>query len=70
MRGESGWVPGLGDVRVLLVAGPGNYHGPAGGGMRRFDYRAKTAVDRSERKPGRRNPGNDGRATGANHCCA
>ena len=38
------------------------------GGTRRFDYRARTTVDRSERKPGRRNAGNDGRATGANHC--
>ena len=29
---------------------------------------SQTAADRSERKPGRRNAGNDGRATGANHC--
>ena len=35
--------------------------------MSHFDYRARTAVDRSERKPGRRNAGNDGRSTGANH---
>ena len=38
--------------------------------MSHFDYRAKTAVDRSERKPGRRNAGNDGGSTGANHCRA
>ena len=29
---------------------------------------SQTAVDRSERNLGRRNAGNDGRATGANHC--
>ena len=56
--------PGRGDVRVLLVFRVCHYHGPAGEGMRRFDYRTRTAVDRSERKPGRRNAGNDGGSTG------
>ena len=32
--------------------------------MSHFDYRARTAVDRSERKSGRRNAGNDGGSTG------
>ena len=36
--------------------------------MSHFDWRARTAVDRSERKPDRRNAGNGGGATGANHC--
>ena len=56
--------------RCQWPAAPGYYHGPAGKGMRRFNYRTKTAVDRSERKPGRRNAGNDGGSIGANHCRA
>ena len=53
--------------RCQWPAGPGYHHGPAGEGMERLDYRTETGVDRSERKPGRRDPGNDGRSTGANH---
>ena len=35
---------------MLLVFRVCHYHGPAGKGTRHLDYRAKTAVDRSERK--------------------
>ena len=60
--------PVRGDVQVLLVFRVCHYHGPVGKGMRHFNYRTRTAVDRSERKPGRRNAASDGRSTGANHC--
>ena len=48
-------------------SGAGYHHGPAGKDVERLDYRTETGVDQSERKPGRRDPGNDGRSTGANH---
>ena len=50
---------------MLLVFRVCHYHGPAGKDVERLDYRTETGVDQSERKPGRRNAGNGGRATGA-----
>ena len=70
MRGESGEVfTGRGEVPVSSgLQRLATTTDPQVGGMSHFDYRAKTTVDRSERKPDRRNAGNDGRSTGANHC--
>ena len=53
--------------RCQWPSGAGYHHGPAGKDVERLDYRTETGVDQSERKPGRRNASNDGRATGANH---
>ena len=47
-------------------AGSGYHHEPAGARVTSTPNQA--AVDRSERNPGRRNPGNDGRSTRASYC--
>ena len=53
--------------RCQWPSGAGYHHGPAGKDVERLDYRTEIGVDQSERKPGRRNAGNDGGSTGANH---
>ena len=69
MRRESGEVfPGREDVLVSVACSAWLLPRTRRRRHEALRLESQTDVDRSERKLGRRNAGNDGRATGANLC--